>query len=207
MLATEEMVGKSGIGGLSAREIAKTANLRNNSSVQYHFGNMDGLLQSIVQLRMGQLDELRSDIILSSPTPLNECNLYTLLKYYAIPNLTLARKEGKGATYPAFMCEYIPYKYPLSGDVLFMAPHFAAPPTTYPALNQLMEQILARLSHLPVELVLRRFTNATLLFFHVLRSMSVEDFQDHHMLETSRVTSDTLLQCIGVLTASLYPPE
>mgnify|MGYP001444577931 CR=1 FL=1 len=188
ILAAEELVGKCGIGGLSAREIAKKTNLRNNASVQYHFGTLDELLKSVMKFRMRQLDLLRDDIISSTSIDLNECNLYTIFKYYALTNLTLARQGGNGATYAAFMCEYLPYNHPLSKDILFKDP----PHTEYPALNRLVEQILARISHLPLELAQRRLTNATLLFFHVLRSMAVEDFQDHRMLETSRITSDTL---------------
>src|SRR5580698_5317732 len=62
--AGEILYGEHGLTGISLRQIASAAGNNNNYAVQYHFGNLNGFLQAIieqrspaVELRRGQLLE------------------------------------------------------------------------------------------------------------------------------------------------------
>ena len=59
MLAAEEQAAAEGLGGLSARRISEKAGQRNNMSVQYHFGSIEGLLDALLRYRTMQLDAIR----------------------------------------------------------------------------------------------------------------------------------------------------
>ncbi|WP_342659811.1 TetR/AcrR family transcriptional regulator [Rhodococcus ruber] len=57
----EKLYATRGIDGVSLRDIAAAAGHRNNSAVQYHFGDRDGLLRAIFRSRMSAINDMRRD--------------------------------------------------------------------------------------------------------------------------------------------------
>ena len=55
----EWLLARRGIGSVSAREVAKHAEMKNNFSVAYHFGSMDGLIRNILRDRVIELEGSR----------------------------------------------------------------------------------------------------------------------------------------------------
>jgi AcrR family transcriptional regulator len=59
ILVAEQLFAERGIGAVSLREIGAAAGQRNNSAAQYHFGSKQGLVDAIVEYRMGPINERR----------------------------------------------------------------------------------------------------------------------------------------------------
>ncbi len=60
LAAAEEAFARSGIEGASIRQINAGAGQRNTSAVRYHFGSKEGLLEALIERRMGALDRERA---------------------------------------------------------------------------------------------------------------------------------------------------
>lgn len=59
MEVAEQLIGERGITGISLREITRAAGTANNYAVQYHFGDLAGLLRSILVLRLPEVEAIR----------------------------------------------------------------------------------------------------------------------------------------------------
>ena len=63
VLAAERLFGEFGIGAVSLRAICQAAGQRNIASVQYHFGDRNGLLRAILWYREAQLEPVRMALL------------------------------------------------------------------------------------------------------------------------------------------------
>lgn len=54
---------KQGISAVSMRMVTAAAGQRNNSAAQYHFGSKEGLVEAIVESRLGPINEARGRIL------------------------------------------------------------------------------------------------------------------------------------------------
>jgi AcrR family transcriptional regulator len=63
LAAAEEAFARSGIEGASVRQINSLANQKNTSAVRYHFGSKEGLLESLIERRMGALELERAEAL------------------------------------------------------------------------------------------------------------------------------------------------
>ena len=61
--AAEMMFGRYGPEGVSLRQISAAAGSANNSAVQYHFHNKDGLIGAIFRRRLPSLDQRRAEML------------------------------------------------------------------------------------------------------------------------------------------------
>ncbi|MGI9277963.1 MAG: TetR/AcrR family transcriptional regulator [Endozoicomonas sp.] len=61
--AAERLLAEKGLEGASDREIAKAAGQKNNSAVQYHFGDRTTLIEAILDYRMLPLNKARSRML------------------------------------------------------------------------------------------------------------------------------------------------
>ncbi len=59
LISAEYLFGNKGINETSTRDINIHANLKNSSSLSYHFGNKENLIDSILTLRISELEEIR----------------------------------------------------------------------------------------------------------------------------------------------------
>jgi AcrR family transcriptional regulator len=58
----ERLFARSGVQGVTSREIVEAAQQRNTSAVTYHFGTRDGLLLEILARRGGPVDQRRREL-------------------------------------------------------------------------------------------------------------------------------------------------
>ena len=200
MLAAEWLAATKGLGGLSAREIATEAKLKNNVSVQYHFGSIKALLRELVQMRMTQLDDIRWDMIAKFQGSGGDCGVHTLVDIICLPHLILARREDGCATYAAFLCQYLPSANPAGFDWVM-----GGSDPRLPALNWIFARLQECLPSLPAEIFNRRMTSATLLFLNVVQGLPQEALSDERLVETSAVVQDALRQSTAVLLAPTGP--
>jgi AcrR family transcriptional regulator len=63
MNAAEKLIAEKGIQNVTKREIVKAAGQKNESVLQYHFQNLEGLLKAIQQSRATQTQEKREEML------------------------------------------------------------------------------------------------------------------------------------------------
>ena len=61
--AAEKLFAERGIDAVSLNSIARFANQLNGSVMQYHFGSKTGLIEAILERRMGELNRRRNELI------------------------------------------------------------------------------------------------------------------------------------------------
>jgi len=61
--AAERLVAEEGVAACSLREVQALAGQRNKSAAHYHFGSRDGLVEAIVETRMGPINAARLALI------------------------------------------------------------------------------------------------------------------------------------------------
>lgn len=61
--AAERLVAERGLSAMSLREVQSLSGQRNKSAAQYHFGSREGLIEAVVRMRMGQVNERRAELL------------------------------------------------------------------------------------------------------------------------------------------------
>lgn len=93
MRAAERLIAERGIGGVAIRDIVATADQKNESALQYHFGSLAGLIEAIHQERSEQTrtkrGELLEALLEQSPQP----SLRELCELMVRPDFELARTD------------------------------------------------------------------------------------------------------------------
>jgi AcrR family transcriptional regulator len=189
----EWLLARRGIGSVSAREVAKHAEMKNNFSVAYHFGSMDGLIRNILRDRVIGLEGSRQGLI-DAGIAQGEFSLRFWLECLLHPQLQARDQDGYHA-YASILCQYLPHYYPKgfpwqedgNGDLT-------------PAFNRIVKGLRSCVSDLPSDIFDRRLTNASLLYLNVLVGLSGEPSLDatgseHYLIK------DAIRQSIAVLTA------
>lgn len=63
MDAAEQLLDEVGIDGATGAAIIEAAGNRNAAAVNYHFGNLDGLIRAVLDRRAAELDETRHSLL------------------------------------------------------------------------------------------------------------------------------------------------
>ena len=63
MLAAEKLIAEKGIQNVTKRAITSTAGQKNESVLQYHFQNLEGLIDEILKVRSIQTQEKRTELL------------------------------------------------------------------------------------------------------------------------------------------------
>ena len=63
ILATERLIARHGVEGVSMRQIGQAAGMGNNSGVQYHFGTKERLIEAVLAYRQPFLDARRRELL------------------------------------------------------------------------------------------------------------------------------------------------
>jgi AcrR family transcriptional regulator len=61
--AAERLMAEHGADGVSMREISVGAGQGNNNAAQYHFGSREGIIEAVLDRRMGPIDRRRAEMI------------------------------------------------------------------------------------------------------------------------------------------------
>jgi AcrR family transcriptional regulator len=103
LLAAERLFAERGVENVSLREIGERAGQRNNSAVQYHFGDKGSLIQALYDLRLVPLNQARLRMLSETPDP----GPSELARIYVLP-LAEAVIESRGAwAYARFIDRYL----------------------------------------------------------------------------------------------------
>jgi AcrR family transcriptional regulator len=90
LLAAEQLFAERGLDGASLREIGAAAGQRNNSAVQYHFGDRDALVRALYELRLEPLNLRRTELVDVLVREGRESDLVALVDAYARPLFEVA---------------------------------------------------------------------------------------------------------------------
>ena len=190
----EKLIAQHGLQAVSSRMIARDCSLRNNVVVQYHFGTMEDLYREIMRLRMEHLDQVRLKLMAKESWPTDAAaRVSYAMRLICLPHLELGN-DDTGYPYATFLAYYLPLYQ--SGGINEAVRQTG---TKLPALDLIIQEI-KNVIQLPDELVNRRITNASLLFFHVLQNLHA------HKVGAVRdaILEDSLKQVNAVIMADIF---
>ena len=86
----ERLMAEHGADGISMREISTGAGQGNNNAAQYHFRTREGIIEAVLDLRMGPIDERRAQMIaaLGEAAPLED-----LVRAVVVPLAEASRRH------------------------------------------------------------------------------------------------------------------
>ena len=162
MRTAERLFGQHGIDGVSLRQIGAAAGQSNNNAVQYHFGNRDNLVASILEWRVTSMEPRRAAMLAAIDATDRTADVKALLSVLCLPHLDLVDEDGN---YPfaRFLLPYL-YRYRAQG-----MPHpFDRVPELTPALSRAIKLLYRRLHYLPTPLAHFRMTTCVSMFLNAL---------------------------------------
>lgn len=112
ILAAEKLFATEGIEGVSLRRISAESGQRNNSALQYHFGNRETLLDTILEYRMTAINERREAMLASIETREDVRAIVSALVYPFIEQVSVT----EDSYYVGFLARYFSFVGP---DVIF----------------------------------------------------------------------------------------
>jgi|TARA_B100001964_G_scaffold226063_1_gene274576 AcrR family transcriptional regulator len=93
MRAAEKLIAKKGIENVSIREIVEVSGQKNQSALQYHFENMQGLIKAIHESRNEEIHEKRAAILEEILAKNKKPALRDLCKVMILPTFLLAKSN------------------------------------------------------------------------------------------------------------------
>lgn len=97
--AAERLMAERGSDGVSMREISVGAGQGNNNAAQYHFRSREGIIEAVLDRRMGPIDERRAAMI---ATLRPDATLEDLVRTVVVP---LAEASSRHANYIGFFAQ------------------------------------------------------------------------------------------------------
>lgn len=99
MRAAEKLIAEAGVENISIREIVAVAGQKNESALQYHFGNLTGLLDAIHLQRSEQVQTKRAEFLSVVLKTSSEPSLRQLCALMVEPTFYLARSDAEFRRY------------------------------------------------------------------------------------------------------------
>ena len=103
LYAAEQLFAERGVDHVSLREIGERAGQRNNSAVQYHFGDKASLIQALYDLRLVPLNDARLRMLAEIPAP----GPADLARIYVLPLADAVIANGGSWAYARFLDRYL----------------------------------------------------------------------------------------------------
>lgn len=205
LAAAERLFAAQGIEGTSMREISTAAGLANTSSVQYHFGSKEDLLDSLFIDRMIKMEEARRIMLARAEKDGALGDVKALMSMICLPHLNLVGADGR-STYAEFLAQYLlRYRPPLRP-----LPNLAGQPVPV-NLFRLQELLHRALAPIPDEVIVRRLVTGVLTFLTVLinnRSFARDgEGRDGERRDSLRSALADALDQISVSMALPYAPD
>jgi AcrR family transcriptional regulator len=93
--AAEVLYATHGLGGASLRQICAAAGTANNYAVQYHFGDMAGLIRALLEKRMPEIERRRAALLAKAKAAGLLNDLRTLNEVLYRPLIEYANPQGE----------------------------------------------------------------------------------------------------------------
>ena len=95
MLAAEKLIARKGLKNVSIKEIVKEAEQKNESALQYHFKNLQGLIQAIMDARSQEIQSVRADLLEALHSRSSPITLRQVCEIMVMPAFLLGRKSAE----------------------------------------------------------------------------------------------------------------
>lgn len=99
MEAAESLAASKGIQNVTIKDIVSEAGQKNESALQYHFRNLQGLINAIHLRRNQQTQEKRSELLAELSASATKASLRDLCRVMVLPTFLLARSDKKYRRY------------------------------------------------------------------------------------------------------------
>ena len=146
------------ISAVSMREIRLAAKQRNGGALQYHFGDMDGLLRALIERELPLLTDRRKALLAVAGNP-GADDLWSVAAVWALPYAQLAT----GSERERYVVRFLSQLHDETSFSLEEIAGLVADPTTDEAFRLLRERVPAELSD---EILQERVQIATNSFVH-----------------------------------------
>ena len=137
---------------VSLRYIVREAGQRNQSALQYHFGNRDGLITALISRRQGQLEARRAELVRKALSENKNPGLREVCALQARAPFLLCREQ---ASFREFLGVFGQQLLSSDRDFLDIEVNQDAP-----SLFRLWELALKHVDHQPLELLTLRVENS-----------------------------------------------
>ena len=145
--AAEALMAEGGVAGVSLREISRAAGQGNNNAVQYHFGDLAGLIGAIQRKRLVEIERRRADMLAAARAEDRLGDLRRLTDILYRPLLDQRTADGE-QRYARFLLAVLSSPGAFGLDMsLFDA---------MPVSREVLRLMQAAAPHLSMELVLER---------------------------------------------------
>lgn len=194
IVAAERLFGDFGIDAVGLRAISEAAQQKNNNAVQYHFGSKLGLLSAIFELREGQLQHQRQEMLELAEVQGRLGDLRWLLRICFEPNFRLYRDQ-RDISYIKLHAAYLTTHRPkgVQHPVDYDSPNTVAFRRAIRLLGQRLEFLGRRRFWLRLESVGSMFLNALI--------------QHSGRKEEANLPIDELFEdCLEMMAAALSAP-
>lgn len=101
MEAAENLFSDQGIHNVSAKDILREARQKNESALQYHFKNLQGLVNAIHRRRSQQTQEKRAALLTEKASATQKLTLRDLCELMVYPTFLLAKSDPQFRKYAA----------------------------------------------------------------------------------------------------------
>ncbi|WP_198351279.1 TetR/AcrR family transcriptional regulator [Flavisphingomonas formosensis] len=172
MLAAERLFGEYGIGAVSLRAVCQAAGQRNIVSVQYHFGDRNGLIRAILWYREGQLEPLRKKLLDEAYHYGRIDDVETLIRILFEPYMEVFIRRDD-ISYIKLVLSYLVHVRPV-GTVLHPVDE---PDIPFPSLTEVMTLLRRRLSFLKMEVFDSRSETVGAMFYGGIIQFSARNRQ------------------------------
>lgn len=188
----EELFAKHGIEGVPLRLISREAGQKNKSSVEYHFGSREGLIEAILEYRAIQFEDQRR-VMMEKFTPHEvEHDLNYLMHVFLDPPLRLYYEKGS-LDYLKMTAQYLTVMRPRG------VRHPVDQVVSTPNLRRALELIYDRLSFMSFGHFSMRLESVAAMFLTAILKghLRYPDRQDLFRL----ITDDAFTMMIAALRA------
>ncbi len=168
--AAERRFAADGIMGATFADIIEDSGQRNNSAIQYHFGDRIGLLEAVTERRVRQMAVHRARLLDRLPA---DPDLRQVTEVIVLPLAALLSDPG-GAAYLRIQAELLAHP---ARDTL---PPMLAEPWSRPGLERAVGLLVAGLPEHSRSLGSVRRMLAVTLIFHALADRARTDSTDGH---------------------------
>ena len=192
----ERLFALRGIDAVSMRRICAEADQRNNTALQYHFGDKQNLIEAILAERMGANDERRQAMLERIRRDACEDDLHRLVEALVAPFTHQLFDDDGGRYYVRFSAQLFS-----RGDAIEL---LAEQRPWAEAFHAIVDLIRTRLSHVPEAVIAGRLNLLANQLVHATAAKEYELVESGAKLRAKsveRFTADLVDYMVGGLTA------
>ncbi|WP_233267025.1 TetR/AcrR family transcriptional regulator [Tomitella fengzijianii] len=190
--AAEQIVAERGMSALTLKDVQIAANQSNKSAAKYHFGSRQGLLDALVETRMGPVNARRKDLLehIEGSTDSPTARQIVEALVHPLAAETLGRP---GSRYARFLVQAV--IDPALADVT--QKHLEA--DSYRRVHQMLIEVC----HAPGEIATWRANNAVMFS---MTALSTREGTDRTAAETTAIVSNLVDTLVAMLEAPVSTP-